>query len=356
MRLLKQSTAYTLLFKMISSSDHISLKTAASPVVNISKAGAAFGAAAGTVTEIANGWYKVALTTADTNTLGDLAFYITGTGADDTDFVVQVVAFDTQDSAGLGLSRIDAAVSSRMATFTLPTNFSTLVIDANGRVDISKWLGAAVNALIQGKVDGCVSIRSGTAQAGAATSITLDASASATTDLYKSAVILILAGTGAGQVRECTAYNGGTKVASIAPNWVTNPDGTSVFLVMPADGVVVGSDAKAVLSADAHPGAVIPTVTTVTNLAVKKNQALNAFEFEMIDSADHVSAKTGLTVTAQRSIDGGAYSNCANSVVEVANGTYKIDLAASDLNGNVITLKFTSAGADTTKVTIITQG
>lgn len=48
---------------------------------------------------------------------------------------------------------INATISSRMATFTLPTNFASLVIDANGRVDLSKWLGVAVNALIAGRVD-----------------------------------------------------------------------------------------------------------------------------------------------------------------------------------------------------------
>ena len=93
MAFLKQSTTYTRLFKMISSSDHVSLKTGAAPVVNISKDGGTFAAAAGTVTEIANGWYKISLTAADTSTVGDLAFYITGSGADDTDFVDQVLTF-----------------------------------------------------------------------------------------------------------------------------------------------------------------------------------------------------------------------------------------------------------------------
>jgi len=51
------------------------------------------------------------------------------------------------------LANLDAAVSSRMATFTLPANFATFVIDANGRVDLSKVLGAAINALIAGRVD-----------------------------------------------------------------------------------------------------------------------------------------------------------------------------------------------------------
>lgn len=57
-----------------------------------------------------------------------------------------------QTARDLG-GQLDAAVTSRMATFTLPTNFSSLVIDANGRVDLSKVLGATINALISGRVD-----------------------------------------------------------------------------------------------------------------------------------------------------------------------------------------------------------
>lgn len=93
MAFLKQSTAYTRTFKMISSVDHISAKSGAAPVVKISKAGGTFANAAGTVTEVSNGWYKVALTGGDTDTVGDLAYFITGTGSDDTDFVDQVLAF-----------------------------------------------------------------------------------------------------------------------------------------------------------------------------------------------------------------------------------------------------------------------
>lgn len=77
------------------------------------------------------------------------------------------------------------------------------------------------------------SIRRGTAQAGAATSITLDGGASATTDIYNGLLIEVLSGTGAGQARLVTAYNGTTKVAITAPSWITNPDSTSVFRLMP---------------------------------------------------------------------------------------------------------------------------
>lgn len=87
---------------------------------------------------------------------------------------------------------------------------------------------------------------------------------------------------------------------------------------------------------------------------VKKNTALSNFTFVMYDSTDHVTPKTGLTLTSTRSIDGAAFGACANAASEVANGVYKINLSAADLNGDVITLKFTATGADQTTITILT--
>lgn len=108
-----KSTAFTRMFKMIDSADHLAKKTGLTCTVNLSKAGAAFGAAGGTVSEVANGWYKVALSTTDTNTAGDLAFYITATGADDTDFVDQVV---DPAAANLGVNLVNIAGSAVSAS------------------------------------------------------------------------------------------------------------------------------------------------------------------------------------------------------------------------------------------------
>src|SRR3990172_2941928 len=88
---------------------------------------------------------------------------------------------------------------------------------------------------------------------------------------------------------------------------------------------------------------------------IQKNTALSNFEFLMVDSTDHVTPKTGVTVTATRSIDGAAFGSCANAVTEVASGIYKINLAATDLNGDVITLRFTGTAADARLVTIVTE-
>lgn len=46
----------------------------------------------------------------------------------------ELTATDNQDGTAGGISRIDAAVTSRMATFTLPINFSALAIDGSGDV------------------------------------------------------------------------------------------------------------------------------------------------------------------------------------------------------------------------------
>jgi hypothetical protein len=77
MALLKQSTAYTGMFLMVSSYDHVSRLTSASPTVTLSKAGGTFAYAGGTVTEVGNGWHKIALTATDTSTIGKLAFLCT---------------------------------------------------------------------------------------------------------------------------------------------------------------------------------------------------------------------------------------------------------------------------------------
>lgn len=73
--------------------------------------------------------------------------------------------------------------------------------------------------------------RDGTAQAGASTTITLDASASATNDIFNGSSVIIQSGTGAGQERIISDYVGSSKVATVSVAWGTNPDSTSVFTV-----------------------------------------------------------------------------------------------------------------------------
>lgn len=72
-------------------------------------------------------------------------------------------------------------------------------------------------------------IRTKLATAGAASTITLDAAASAVDSFYNDLSIALLGGTGADQVRVITGYVGATKVATVNRAWSTVPDATSVF-------------------------------------------------------------------------------------------------------------------------------
>jgi hypothetical protein len=85
-------------------------------------------------------------------------------------------------------------------------------------------------------------IRTGTATAGAAGSITLDASASATNDFYNNQIIQLIGGTGSGQSKIISDYDGSSKVATVNDNWATQPSTDSVFVIR-AFGSVPGATA-----------------------------------------------------------------------------------------------------------------
>lgn len=126
----KQASATTpLRFLLVSTTDGSTPVTGAVPTVTLAKAnGTTFTAASGAITEIGNGVYQVTGNATDTAVLGPLSLHATATSALAYDREFVVVAYDPQSATNLGLTNLDAAVSTRMAAFTLPTNFSTLLI------------------------------------------------------------------------------------------------------------------------------------------------------------------------------------------------------------------------------------
>lgn len=227
-----------------------------------------------------------------TKAVEDQMFAVITYGNASAEFLVNFV-----DAVRFGLTALpNAAAEAAGGLYTRGSGAGQITQAANGQINgnLVTWLGTAPNALTSGRVDAQVGvgftvtavdavwnalvsdyasnagttgqrlarfpninagssggvptvdannrvvgtqdavIRTATAQAGAAGTITLDASASATDGFYVGAWVLIKSATGAGQARVVTAYVGATKVATIAPNWVTNPDNTSVFLVIPA--------------------------------------------------------------------------------------------------------------------------
>jgi ABC-type cobalamin/Fe3+-siderophores transport system ATPase subunit len=186
------------------------------------------------------------LGTALTETAGQIAaafkkFFNIASPAATMDHLILVdTATDVTTKTGYALtSAYDPAKTAAQAGDVMKVSSGT---GAN-QVDLSSGRVKIVDATIARATfaadTGLQAIRSNTAAAGANGSITLDASASATDDFYKGSWIYLTGGTGAGQARLCTAYVGSTQVASIAPNWATNPDNTTTFAILPAGGVDV---------------------------------------------------------------------------------------------------------------------
>lgn len=163
------------------------------------------------------------------------------------------------------------AVGSPATVFTTAPNFSLLSINASGKVSPAD--GSIALATFASDV-GNLSMRSSTATGGAATTITLDAGASAVDDFYNNTLIYITGGTGVGQSRYIVDYVGSTKVATVS-TWATTPDNTSTFAILPQG--------------------IMPVVTTVTNLtnAALTSAGNNAVADALLDRADAV--ETGIT-------------------------------------------------------------
>ena len=150
----------------------------------------------------------------DINPTGNLQ--IVSSAADTT----QTVTISGRDAGGAIISEVKTLNGTTPVVMTTNTSWERI-------------LKAVKSATTTGDVaiEAVTAERTGTAQAGGANTITLDAAANATDDFYKGHVIRLTAGTGINQIREIIGYVGATKVATVAFNWGTNPDATSVFRI-----------------------------------------------------------------------------------------------------------------------------
>lgn len=212
-----------------------------------------------------------------------------GNGYATSSHYILVITAGTVDSVSV-VGEVVGSFSIEARSALMPTTGArTLDVSATGEADanVAQWLGAAPNALVSSRVDASVGAvaagaitasaiaadaigaselaadaateiaaavwdearsthvdsasfgavlgvtGSGTAQAGAAGSLTLAAGSSAIDDFYNSLVIKLISGTGSGQARLISDYVGSTKVATITPNWATTPDSTAVYIIQP---------------------------------------------------------------------------------------------------------------------------
>jgi hypothetical protein len=145
-------------------------------------------------------------------------------------------------------------IQSGLATATALTTATTHLTDIKG----TGWTAdsSLVSIAAAGELHG------GTAQAGAATTITLAADAPAY-DLADG-VVAIVQGTGKGQSRRITAYDTGTKVATVG-TWKVTPDATSEYLLYDPDPAATGGGGGD--ATEANQTAILAAIATVDAVA-----------------------------------------------------------------------------------------
>lgn len=123
------------------------------------------------------------------------------------------------DGTGAGQSRMILEYNGSSVTATVdrdwkvtPDNTSKFVISCNpGRNHVNEGLAAA----------------------GSNNTITLNALASDSNNVYVGQIIFIRSGLGMDQAKVVTAYNGTSKVATVDSDWVVNPDTTTAYVMLP---------------------------------------------------------------------------------------------------------------------------
>lgn len=164
---IKKSTEKKFVFFMSDATDNETGETGLTPTITVSKDGGAFASATNSAAEIANGWYSITLTTAETNTVGPIILKATGSGANDwldihdvyedalTDVEVNRIidmlyrrslanveassdgeALDTDSLLGAILTTLNSSVSGSTLTInktdTTALGTLTLTVDGNG--------------------------------------------------------------------------------------------------------------------------------------------------------------------------------------------------------------------------------
>jgi hypothetical protein len=158
-----------------------------------------------------------------------------GPGTGNNQIQLDADASATNGEYDPGLIFIETGTGAGQARLILQYNGSTKVatVDRDWRINPDNTSEFVILADA-----GRNSVNEGLAQGGTSTTITLNASASASDDAYNGQLVFIRSGTGQDQVGLIEDYVGSTKVATIRTRsatgqWATVPDTTSAYMMIP---------------------------------------------------------------------------------------------------------------------------
>ena len=287
------------------------------------------------------------------NGKGDWSTYAGG----DTSGTTTLLSRLTSTRATL-LDNLDAAITTRMATFTYTTPPTAAAIATAIMTDLLSGTDfntvGSFGKLVKDYLDAAVSTRLATSGYTAPDNTTIGtistnigaagAGLTAIGDTrlanLDAAVSTRLATSGYTAPDNASASSAASSAATAATQATNAASQTTAANIRTAVGL-------AAANLDSQLGA-IPTT-----FRLKKNTAFNGFSLVMFNTAG--AAATGKTVSGSVSIDGGAFGSLTNSVSEIGSGAYKVNLAAADTNGNDLLFLFAATDCKPLFLKVITQ-
>lgn len=310
---IKQSTAITVPFFVHDvNGDAVTGLLDASFTKRISKNGAAFGAMTVTISEMENGWYSIPLSTSHSDTLGLLSITFTNAGAKQVNLQWRVEARLADDLAFptvSGRSTDTTTGGANGVDWGNVENQGTAVDLALTDIQLADTVGSVSGAVgsVTGNVGGNV--------VGSVASVSGNVDGNVTGSV----------GSVTGAVASVTGNVGGNVVGSVASV-------TGAVASVTAD-VTVGTIQSAAL-------------TTIRDVILPEpNVALSNIAFLLVAASDGqtpVTAATGFV--AEVNIDGAGFVVAGGSETEIGDGLYIFDATASDMNGGIITFRFSATG------------
>lgn len=188
------------------------------------------------------------------------------------------------------------ANSTQLAAIVADTNELQQDWEDGGRLDlILDGIGSS----------GLTPLASGTAQGGTASTIQLASAETFGDDILNGSICKILSGTGAGQSRMITDYTGATDTASVAPDWGTAPDATSVYEVVEGPClylthlspkfVSVTSVGSAAITSSSFSTSAITSTAIAANAITSTQIAANAIGANQLASSGIAEIQSGLS-------------------------------------------------------------
>lgn len=156
-------------------------------------------------------------------------FSVSCLGDSQTDFAVATGVPSEQVWPGALCKRLNAeGAITRPRGFGRSGDTTSMML---GRADVMFLYDTPSVAVVYGGVNDPGTTATGTATAGAATTITLANTSSNKGNAYVGQVISTTGGTGSGQSKTVIAYNSTTLVATVDSAWSVNPDGTTTYSI-----------------------------------------------------------------------------------------------------------------------------